>query len=158
MKRTDLPASLKNILRRVPYVTLATVCPNGQPWNTPVWGYFDDELNLYWASWPGNQHSLNIATSPSIFVVVYDSAAPEGTAMGIYMEMDARMLSSRKDIAQGRKVYTTQFGENLSHEPFAGTCPRRLYKATLKKAWHNSDSYIKGNFIDIRREVMPPAA
>jgi general stress protein 26 len=123
MKRTDLPQELHPLVGGTPYVTIASVCPDGSPWNTPVWGYFDDELNLYWASWPNNQHSRNIASNPRIFVVLYDSHAPEGEATGLYMEMTARVLSSKRAIAQGRKVYTTNFGENLTHEPFAGECP-----------------------------------
>jgi Pyridoxamine 5''-phosphate oxidase. len=153
MKRTQLPPRLKQILTEVPYVTLATVCPDGRPWNTPVYGAFDDELNLYWASWPGNQHSLNLVHDSRIFVVAYNSTAPEGDGIGIYLEMTARKLTRPSEIAAARRVYTTNFGENLDHEPFANGCPRRLYKATPMRIWHNSDSYIQGNFIDVRREV-----
>ncbi len=155
MQRTDLPAVLAKILTEVPYVTLASVCPDGTPWNTPVWGYFDDNLNLYWASWPKNQHSRNIAHNPRIFVVAYDSRAAEGDGIGIYLEMSAKMLSGKREIEQGRKMYKTNFGENLAHEPFTGACPRRLYKAAAHKAWYNSDAYIKGNFVDVRREIKP---
>ncbi|HTH71910.1 MAG TPA: pyridoxamine 5'-phosphate oxidase family protein [Candidatus Pristimantibacillus sp.] len=153
MKRTDLPPQLSKILTEVPYVTLASVCPDGRPWNTPVWGCFDDVLNLYWASWPKNQHSQNVAHDPRIFVVSYDSRATEGDGLGIYMEMTAKMLTGKREIEQARKIYTTNFGEDLQHEPFTGKCPRRLYKATVQKIWFNSDAYIKGNFVDIRREV-----
>lgn len=153
MKRTSLPTELRRILTEVPYVTLATVCPDGKPWNTPVWGYFDDDLHLYWASWPRNQHSLNIARDPRIFVVMYQSDAPEGEAVGIYLEMTARKLTRPAEIAAARQVYATNFGENLQHEPFTGACPRRLYKATPQRVWSNSDAYIQGNFIDVRREI-----
>lgn len=154
MKRTDLPRKLQQILTEVPYVTLASVCPDGKPWNTPVYGCFDKDLNLYWASWPKNQHSLNIAQSPRIFAVVYDSRAAEGDGLGIYIEMNAKMLTGKREIAQGRKIYTTNFGETLDHQPFTGLCPRRLYKASARRLWYNSDAYIKSNFIDVRREVV----
>lgn len=153
MKRTDLPSRLRKILAEVPYVTLASVCPDGRPWNTPVMGRFDDELNLYWASWPKNQHSQNVAQNPNIFVVIYDSRAPEGDGIGIYIEMRVKMLTRKADIAKARQVYTTNFGEDLQHEPFLGECPRRLYRATPCKLWFNSDAYIKGNFIDVRQEI-----
>lgn len=155
MKRTDLPPELQTLLTEVPYVTLATVCPDTTPWNTPVWAYFDAELNLYWASWPRNQHSRNIALNPRIFVVVYKSNAQEGEGFGMYLEMAARKLTRPAEIAAARQVYTTDFGENLNHEPFAAGCPRRLYKAVPQRIWHNTDAYIKGNFIDVRREVGP---
>lgn len=153
MKRTDLPEHLRRLAANVPYVTLASVCPDGRPWNTPVWGYFDDHMNLYWASWPGNQHSRNIACDPHIFVVLYDSHASEGEGFGLYLQMEARMLCSKQAISRARRVYTTTFGEDLTHEPFTGDCPRRLYKAMPRKLWCNSDGYIQDNFIDIRREL-----
>lgn len=156
MKRTDLPAQLAKILTEVPYVTVASVCPNGEPWNTPVRAYFDENLSLYWASWPKNQHSRNIAHTPHIFAVVYDSTASGDDALGLYMEMTARMLTKTLEIEQARTVYITNFGENLEHGPFIGECPRRLYKATVRKIWYNSDDYIDGNFIDVRRKIMRP--
>jgi general stress protein 26 len=155
MKRTELPPSLRQLLEDVPYVTLATVCPTGKPWNTPVFGCFDDELNLYWASWPKNQHSRNIERNRHVFVVAFRSDAPEGEGFGIYLEMKAEKLSDAKDIAAARKIYTSSFGENFDHEPFIGDCPRRLYKAVPQRVWSNSDAYIKGAFVDIRRQVTP---
>lgn len=85
--------------------------------------------------------------------MVYDSRAPEGSGIGLYMEMKAEMLTSRRDVVRARKIYTTNFGENQLHEPFTGECPRRLYRARALKAWHNSDSSVEGNFIDVRREI-----
>jgi hypothetical protein len=155
MKRTDLPPRLQKLVTEVPYVTLASVCSDGKPWNTPVWGCFDQDLNLYWASWPRNQHSCNIARDPRIFVVVYDSRTPEGEAIGLYLEMQAKMLTGKREIAQARKIYTTTFGEDLTHEPFKGICPRRLYKATPHNIWHNDDAYIQGNFVDVRKQLSP---
>lgn len=90
MKCTYLPKNLVALLTEVPYIAVATVCPDGRPWNTPVRGYFDDQLTLYWVSWVKNQHSQNIACDPRIFAVIYSSCAPEGTAVGLYLEMVQR--------------------------------------------------------------------
>lgn len=89
MKRTQLPKELRELLYRLPYATIATVCPDGQPWNTPVFARWDDELNLYWVSHKQAQHSLNIARQPRIFVVIYDSMVPEGEGLGLYLAMRA---------------------------------------------------------------------
>jgi general stress protein 26 len=89
MKRTQLPKELRELLYRLPYATIATVCPDGQPWNTPVFARGDDELNLYWVSHKQAQHSLNIARQPRIFVVIYDSMVPEGEGLGLYLAMRA---------------------------------------------------------------------
>jgi uncharacterized protein YhbP (UPF0306 family) len=154
MKRTDLPADLQQLLSAVQYASIASVCPDGSPWNTPVSGVFDEELNLYWASWTQNQHSLNIAASSNIFVTVYDSRTAEGVAVGLYLQMKAKKLTKWPQIEQARRVYTTNFGEDGTHDPFAGTCPRRLYKATPYKIWCNGDDYIRGNFVDVRLPLV----
>lgn len=152
MKRTDLPPALRQLLEESLYATIATVCSDGHPWNTPVRGYFDENLNLYWASWTKNQHSRNIAHNPRIFVVVYDSHAPEGQAVGLYLEMAAQLVEDRHAVRKARRMYKTTFGETGVHEPFVGECPRRLYKAVPTKLWVNDESFIRGNFVDIRRE------
>lgn len=153
MKRTELSTKLQRLITDVPYVTIASVCPDGTPWNTPVWGCFDDTLNLYWASWPKSQHSINIANNPQIFVVIYRSDAPEGEAVGLYLEMRARQLRTATAIEPARRVYTTNFGEDLSHEPFKGSCPRRLYKAAPIRVWVNDDDVYRSGFIDVRRQL-----
>ncbi len=38
------------IIKKIPYITLATVSEEGQPWNSPLWSAFDKDLNFYWAS------------------------------------------------------------------------------------------------------------
>jgi hypothetical protein len=153
MKRTNLPPKLQSILAEVSYATIATVCPDGTPWNTPVFAYFDDALNMNWASWTDNQHSRNITTNPHVFVAVYRSNAPEGEGLGIYLKMMARELTRPEEIADARHIYITDFGETLGHEPFRGECPRRLYKAVPHRVWCNTDAYIGGNFVDKRREI-----
>lgn len=155
MKRTDLPQQLQEILRRVAYVTLATVCPDGQPWNTPVFGCFDENLNLFWASWTKNQHSRNIADNANLFAVIYDSRTAEGDGLALYLQMTAKVLNQEKEVVQAREFYRTDFGENLKHEPFLGKCPRRLYKAVPLKIWHNANESIRGDIVDVRRSITP---
>lgn len=154
IKRTDLPIQLQALLADIPYVTLATTCPDGTPWNTPVFGYFDESLNLYWASWVKNQHSRNIAAKPHIFAVVFNSKAAEGEGLGIYFQMTARAIKDPRQVVDARRIYTTKFGENLQHEPFIDACPRRLYKAVPQRIWYNTDAHIKGNFVDKRVAVL----
>jgi general stress protein 26 len=93
--------SAANILKSIHYINIATVCEDGSPWNTPVSASFDENLDFIWGSSPDNIHSQNIRRDGRVFVVVYDSTAPEGTGEGIYMkgraeELDNESASVRK--------------------------------------------------------------
>lgn len=157
MKRTDLPSRFQALLRRIPYATIATVCPEGQPWNSPVVGRFDADMNLYWVSWKENQHSRNIAVNPRIFVVVYDSQVPEGQGEGLYLQMRAHAISDTPELEQAQQVYDLSFFKHDAvHERFLGDCPQRIYKAVPERIWFNVDGQQQGHFVDKRREIMVP--
>lgn len=150
MKRTDLPSRFQQLLGRIPYVTIATVCPNGQPWNSPVVGRFDRDMNLYWISWKENQHSLNIAYDQRIFVVVYDSQVPEGQGEGLYLQMKAHELSNG-ELGKAREAYGTSFfSHTFKHDQFLGSCPQRIYRAVPENIWYNIDGSARGHFVDKR--------
>jgi general stress protein 26 len=84
--------SIKEILKNIHYITIATVCDDGSPWNSPVSASFDTDLNFYWGSSRENIHSKNISRDSRVFVVIYDSTAPEGTGEGVYMSGEATEL------------------------------------------------------------------
>ncbi len=154
MKRTDLPTRFQTLLRRIPYVTIATVCPDGQPWNSPVVGKFDRDMNLYWVSWENNQHSRNIVREPRIFAVVYDSQVPEGQGEGLYLKMRAHVVKSQDELAAAYKIYDSSFFEHaFAHDQFTDDCPQRIYKAIPEHMWYNIDGKAKGHFVDKRREL-----
>lgn len=147
------------MLRRIPYVTIATISPQGQPWNTPVVGRFDENLNLYWVSWRKSRHSQNIDIEPRIFVVLYDTDVPEGSGEGLYLQMHACTLRTPLEIAAAKKIYDTSFFAHPfgDHEQFLDSCPQRMYKAVPQKIWHNTDGTEQGHFVDRRQEVAPQA-
>ena len=155
MKRTDLPPILQSMLKRVPFATIATVCPDGQPWNSPVFARLDEEtLELYWVSWLNNQHSQNIARDPRIFVVIYDSRlVPFNKRQGLYMRMQARPLTNRAQLKRIREKFLHAFGEAADESAFTGKNPRRIYKAVPQQIWTNQDGQVEGHFVDVRREL-----
>jgi hypothetical protein len=73
------------ILRKIHYLTVATVNEDRSPWNSVVSASFDSDLNFEWGSSPENVHSRNIRRDSRCFAIVYDSTAPEGTGEGVYM-------------------------------------------------------------------------
>lgn len=153
IKTQSLPVKLRDLLKTVPYANIATVCPDGSPWNTPVFVCFDKHMNMYWASWINNQHSINIQANPNIYVTLYNSNATEDDALAIYMKMEAKALTDRKDIIKGLKTYKTKIGET-SLKDLQADRPRRLYRATPIKFWQNTYGTKNGYYVDFREEVI----
>ena len=122
--------SAAEIIKEMKYMTIATVCTDGSPWNTPLAPTPSKDLVFRWGSNEGSVHSENIRRDKRVFVVIYDSKAPEGAGEGIYM----------KGIAQ----------ELAEHE---GTL--RMYRFVPEQIWINDEeSDEAGNFKkDIRVEL-----
>lgn len=80
------------ILQNAKYMTLATVCADGSPWNTPLAPTPSNDLIFRWGSAEDSIHSQNVRNEKRVFIVVYDSMAPEGTGQGVYMKGSAEEL------------------------------------------------------------------
>ena len=96
MKR-NIINDARDVLKKIAYLTLATVDEQSRPWNAPVYCAFNDSYTFYWVSWVENQHSQNIIQNGKVFAVVYDSAVAEGTGFGVYLQGTARVLD-KKDL------------------------------------------------------------
>ena len=132
----DEPTQLaKTILKTVKYATLATVTPEGSPWNTPVRFVCDDALNFYWFSNKGSTHSQNIRANGKVFVVIYDSTVPEGYGKGLYLQATARELEDRDEIWASRMLVDEAVRRTPEH--FSGEALRRTYIAEPQFAWMN---------------------
>ncbi len=153
MKRT-LEQQAVEVIKKIEYLNISTVTPDGKPWGSPVYTAFDKKLNFYWLSWKENQHSLNIHNNPDTFITLYDSTVPCSTGFGVYFEGKSVKLTNPVEI--GKTLIT--FYKRRNKDPrdvkhFMSKYPRRIYKFTPEKAWVNGTSDIEGNFIDIRSDV-----
>ncbi len=145
----------KIILDKISYATLATVDENGQPWNSPVWSIHEG-FTFYWVSWKENQHSKNVRSNGRVFIVVYDSTAPEGTGEGVYIQAKASEVKNKSEIEKILKLRSKTKPTNRKAEEFMGNYPRRWYRAIPEKVWMNDDGDINGNFVDVRKEIKLP--
>jgi nitroimidazol reductase NimA-like FMN-containing flavoprotein (pyridoxamine 5'-phosphate oxidase superfamily) len=152
----ELNKKAEEIISKILYITIATSSKDGKPWNTPVYSAFDDKFNFFWTSWKESQHSKNIQENNNVFLVIYDSTAPEGTGEGVYIQAKAYELSDPEEIKQSLAyLYTRkeQAPDKRKPEEFLGNFPRRVYKAVPEKVWINEDKKVNGNFVDNRIEV-----
>ena len=140
------------IIKTIQYATLATVTPEGQPWNSPVKHEYDKDLNIYWFSDKEGQHSKNIRANGQAFIVIYDSTVPEGKGEGVYIQASVTELSDPEEIRMVRQI---KKGKDLdAPDDFMGHAIRRVYKATPQKVWMNDAEIKDGKFIkDFRVEL-----
>jgi len=81
------------IIKKIKYMTIATVCADGSPWNTPLAPTPNKDLIFLWGSDENSVHSQNIRKEKRVFAVVYDSTVPEGFGEGVYMKGEAEELN-----------------------------------------------------------------
>ncbi len=136
------------------YITIATVSAGGEPWNTPVSTAHDEDFNFFWISAKDSQHSQNIRDRGSVFAVIFDSTAAEGTGTGVFMQASAYELNDPVEMAHALKCLSDRKQKIVGTiEQFLGDYPRRIYTAVPSRCWINGDSTINGHFVDRRIEV-----
>ncbi|EKD62282.1 MAG: hypothetical protein ACD_52C00246G0002 [uncultured bacterium] len=142
------------IIKKILYMNIASITPEGKPWNTPVYCAYDKDLNFYWLSWKLNQHSKNVRNNSCVFTTIYDSTVPAGTGFGVYFQGNACELENPVVIFKGLKVvYKREKRKPRDVIEFLKKFPRRAYKFVPEKMWVNGDGDINGNFIDVRTEL-----
>jgi general stress protein 26 len=112
--------SAANILKNIKYMTLATVCTDGSPWNSPVAHSPLKDLVFYWGSTEDSIHSQNIRRDERVFVVIYDSTAPEGTGEGVYMKGMAEELDEVEGLVRMYRFIPQQIWINDAEKDASG--------------------------------------
>jgi general stress protein 26 len=144
------------ILQRIPYATLATVCPDGRPWNSPVAMVYDERLCIYWFSDKESRHSHNVRANGHVCIVVYDSTWPEGTGgQGVFLQATAREVTDPAEVSKARRL---KKGQSDDPSAFLGGAVRRVYKAVPQAAWINDVERDGGAFVRDYRMPLPLSA
>lgn len=147
----------KEIIEKIFYLTIATSSKDCKPWNSPVYGAYDEGYNFFWASDQNGQHSKNIAENENVFIVIYDSTVPEGQGEGVYIQAKAKKLEEEDEIRHALKYLDGRVGKKKDEEAriqeFQGEMPRRVYQATPEKVWMNGEGSVNGNYVDTRVEI-----
>jgi general stress protein 26 len=144
----------KEIIRKIAYITIASVSEKGEPWNAPVFSAYDKNYNFYWGTYRNSQKSQNIRANKNVFLVIYDSTVAPGSGEGTYIKASATELEDPKEIAFAHQLlWDRHVVPYWKLEQVQGDAPIRLYKAVPEKVWMNGGDKVGGNYIDTRVEI-----
>jgi len=145
------------IIKKIIYITLATVTKDGQPWNSPLFSMYDKELNFYWSSDWKSVHSGNIRANNKVFCVIYDSTMKEGTGEGVYFAGKSYELTDEDDILNALRIMDKRVGKAKvrNAKTYLGKNPLRLNRVVPEKLWMNDVELDKnGKYIkDVKIEI-----
>lgn len=128
------------ILSEVLYITLATVSPDGFPWNAPVYAAFDEAYRFFWVSSKAAHHSQNIRANNRVAIVVYDSTVPPGTGKGVYIQARAYELTDEHECAHALAALQRRGWEHPpSVNTVLGASLRGVYQAVPEQVWINGE-------------------
>lgn len=145
---------VKEIFSNIRYATISTADESGNAWAAPVWYVTDDGHNLYWWSSLNSQHSKNIERDSGVYITIFDSTAPEGSGVGLYIRAKVREVQGDKlnEITRLYNSSTTQF--KLSPHNTTGKAPTRLYQAIPESIQINDSLETDGFYYDVRRGAV----
>ncbi len=147
----------KELLNVSEYINIATSTASGEPWNTPVTGVYDEELNFYWSSWKKANHSINIRNNPRVFITLYDSTRKRGNnhRRCLYIKAVASEVTDTLDIEKAMSLLYVEHSTNRESNMFLGEAQRRIYKAIPSQIWLNdrSEREVVNETIKMRIEV-----
>lgn len=154
---SELVQRAREIIDGIDYLTVATVCADGTPWNSPVYAVHDESYNFYWSSWVEAQHSHNIRSNEHVFIVIYDSTRERGDnhRRCVYIKAKAYELDNDDDVADALRYFKGIGGKELDTATFVGDTLRKMYKAVPEQLWLNdkSESQVTSETIKMRVEV-----
>lgn len=144
----------RDIVSKVAHVAVASVCPDGTPWNTPVFAACDERFAFYWRSYRESQHSQNIRRNPNVFLVTYDLAAPPGAGEGLYIVAEAEELSDPGEIEKALRLLAARGEPGVPHlDAVSGRAPLRAYAARPRRLWVNGGQKNGEAYVDVRNEI-----
>jgi nitroimidazol reductase NimA-like FMN-containing flavoprotein (pyridoxamine 5'-phosphate oxidase superfamily) len=144
----------KEIIKRIQYVTIASVTEDGMPWNSPVFAAYDENYNFYWGTHKDSQKAKNVRSTPNVFLVIYDSTIGAGMGEGVYIKAKAHEISDPEEVKNAFKLLKDR--HEVTFWDFAAVennGPIRLYKAIPQQVWMNDNGQKNGHYVDIRTEI-----
>lgn len=98
------------IVHDQPVGSVATINPDGSPWNTPLHMAFGDDV-VVWLSDKNSQHSQNIARDGRVSITIWSGDVLENVK-GVYIQSTAHLVEGIEEVA-ARQIYAARFGGKI---------------------------------------------
>lgn len=108
---------------------LATIA-NGKPWIATVYFVADENMNIYWLSWPDRRHSVELLANPNAAAAVVVKADPP--VIGVQLEGEVELVADKDLIQKIMTLYIEKYQQgHRFHDNFlAGTNKHAMYRLT----------------------------
>jgi hypothetical protein len=130
----ELSAIARAVVDKNLYMTLGTADETGTPWVSPVYFVTAGYRSFYWASITAASHSRNLAVRPELSIVVFDSQVPVYQGRAVFMTAIGEELSG-PELGAGIVVYNGPAADRgvsqLDRRDVEGPAAYRLYRATV---------------------------
>ena len=100
---------IRELLKNVSTLTLATVDAQGQPHAAPVYFVADDDLHLYFFSETKSAHSQQIAQNPQVGAAIYPETTGWRDIRGLQIRGAARWVESPAEWDSAWARYQVKF-------------------------------------------------
>jgi nitroimidazol reductase NimA-like FMN-containing flavoprotein (pyridoxamine 5'-phosphate oxidase superfamily) len=117
----------KEILANNLYMCLATV-DGTQPWVSPVYFSFDENLTFYFVSEQTADHVRFLLANPEVALAVYDSRQPPNTGEGVWVKGRASLVEAEALPAVLEKYCNRPFPKTI--EGTGGWSPQDFLEKT----------------------------
>ncbi len=141
MKKRHIESATK-ILKDMKYMTIATVCSDGSPWNTPVAPTPSKDLIFRWGSNENSVHSQNIRKEKRVFVVIFDSHAEEGTGEGVLPSKYSGRWRNNADEVLAKLFCGVRKCGTLSQDLLSLYSSQKVYSFCKKRILQNFGSFV----------------
>lgn len=126
---------VENYLQSARLMQLATV-RDGQPWVCTVYFVADEDMNLYWLSWPERRHSREVAQhDKAAAAVVVQDGGDRKPVVGIQVEGTVAEVTDEEAVKRISETYAQKYGQGKRfYKNFkTGTNRHHMYKLMPQK-------------------------
>lgn len=110
-----------------PAMQLATVA-HGKPWIASVYFVADDDLNIYWLSWPERRHSRELTKCANVAAIIV--VKTDQPVIGVQIAGTATLVEDAQEVAAAISLYQQKYGlaEDFMRRFTAGAHRHNVYK------------------------------
>jgi general stress protein 26 len=147
----ELAERASHTLKRIENAVLATVAPDGLPWNSPLFVAYDETLTVFWSSRRDAAHSINLAANPQVLLVVFDSSSPDESGAAVYIRGSALVLTDGESVQRAENHLAQRKKKTpKTAAEFSGQSPHRVYALSPETVWTNVVKRANGHYFDER--------